>query len=308
MDKVIGVVIVTFNRLPKLIKTLKAYSEQTLFPKYIIVVNNASSDNTDSFLAEWMQRKESFCKYVINLPKNVGGSGGFYAGQKKALELDAEWIMLADDDAYPSPNYIEGMQQYIQGHKLQEISAICGSVLERNRDGLNNFHRGYLKNLWSINYRSRMSEADYREKSVEIDCISYVGIVINIQKMREVGLVEKDYFIWNDDIEHCIRLRKVGKLICIPQYIINHDCDAEHMTLSWKTYYGWRNQINMFKRHFFIQFLFITSVLFLKTCLLPLKGNRFVEMRLRFTAIKDGVLGNLGISKIYKPGWKPYGR
>lgn len=49
----IGVVIVTFNRIEKLRKTLKAYAEQTIKAKYIIVVNNASSDGTSKFLSEW---------------------------------------------------------------------------------------------------------------------------------------------------------------------------------------------------------------------------------------------------------------
>ena len=62
----IGVVIVTFNRLEKLIKTLKAYADQTLVPAYIVVVNNASSDGTAAYLEKWASQKEPFKKYILN--------------------------------------------------------------------------------------------------------------------------------------------------------------------------------------------------------------------------------------------------
>ena len=51
----IGCVIVTFNRLEKLKKTLNIYARQSLLPLYLIVVNNASTDGTDKYLEEWKQ-------------------------------------------------------------------------------------------------------------------------------------------------------------------------------------------------------------------------------------------------------------
>ena len=42
----IGVVLVTYNRLEKLKIALKSYEEQTVLPKYILVVNNNSNDGT----------------------------------------------------------------------------------------------------------------------------------------------------------------------------------------------------------------------------------------------------------------------
>ena len=45
----IGCVIVTFNRLEKLKKALAAYDKQEVKPKYIVVVDNASTDGTNVF-------------------------------------------------------------------------------------------------------------------------------------------------------------------------------------------------------------------------------------------------------------------
>ena len=44
----VGVVIVTFNRLEKLKLALESFKSQTYLPSYVLVVNNASTDGTES--------------------------------------------------------------------------------------------------------------------------------------------------------------------------------------------------------------------------------------------------------------------
>ena len=55
MNNSIGVVLVTFNRLNKLKNALTCYDKQTYKPKYIIVVNNASTDGTYQYLEKWKE-------------------------------------------------------------------------------------------------------------------------------------------------------------------------------------------------------------------------------------------------------------
>ena len=296
-------VIVTYNRLEKLKKTLESYSNQILLPKYVIVVNNASTDGTGEYLNDWQKNEEPFQKFVITAPENLGGSGGFYLGQKKALELDVDWIMVADDDAYPNEDYLLGMQQYLNCHDTTKISVICGKVIQEN--SFLNGHRAYIKNKWSLNFYENMPADVYLKQEFNPDLVSYVGILLNKTKLIQVGLVNKNYFIWQDDHEHSCRLNNVGKIVCLPAYDIVHDCVEDHFDLSWKTYYGYRNRIDLIKQHFAFYFPFSVFLFLLKTLLCPVKGRTMTEVKLRLTAIKDGILGNLGKHPLYKPGWKP---
>ena len=79
----IGVVIVTFNRKELLERTLKHFSLQTRKPAYIIVVNNASTDDTEFYLKSWKEKKEDYEKIILDQKENIGGSGGFYEGLKR---------------------------------------------------------------------------------------------------------------------------------------------------------------------------------------------------------------------------------
>lgn len=303
MTSEIGCVLVTYNRIEKLKKTLECYSTQTVPPKYILVVNNCSTDGIGEYLCQWEKISEGFKKLVIHTAENLGGSGGFYLGEERALHLDADWVMIADDDAYPEPNYLEGMQKYIDHHDFSKISIVCGKVAEHNH--FDNIHRTVFRSKWDRNFHEAAPAGCYQKPEFNPDFVSYVGIVINKSKLEQVGLVNKEYFIWCDDTEHTYRLGTVGKIVCIPAYSIIHDVDISNDELSWKSYYGYRNDLMFFKQHFKMHFPAIVMKLFFKTLLCPLKGRSVAEMKLRLYAIKDAISGNMGKNIIYKPGWQP---
>lgn len=304
MKSKIGVVITTYNRLDKLKIALEAYNNQLLKPDYIIVVNNASTDNTTEFLEYWKIVPSVSKKIVIEMEYNAGGSGGFYAGEQYAMQLeDIDWVLIADDDAYPEQDYLKGLFDYIEKNGKENISIVCGSVKELGAQ--ENIHRTYLKSKWSRYFQKYVPEIDYSKKELYPDFVSYVGILINKLKLEKVGLVNKEYFIWYDDTEHSQRLKQVGDIVCLPRYRIVHDVAGENLELSWKNYYGFRNNVDFFKKHFKLQMPFVVAVTIAKALLCPLKGKSFTESKLRLIAIKDGLLGNLGKHPIYKPGWKP---
>lgn len=88
----VAVVIVTYNRLEKLKIALKSYENQIFLPNYLIVVNNCSTDGTKEYLDCWEKEKNTIRKIVINTNENLGGSGGFYIGQKASMKLNVDWI------------------------------------------------------------------------------------------------------------------------------------------------------------------------------------------------------------------------
>ena len=299
----IAVIVVTYNRVEKLKKALMTYEKQTVLPKYIIVVNNASTDNTKDYLVKWKKEESLLNKIVINTKSNLGGSGGFYLGEQAALDLDVDWILVSDDDAYLANNYIEESMKILEYEK-DDVSIVCGLV-EQNGD-FNNLQRAVVNNIWTTAFEKPIDLKSFNEYGyTEIDFVSYVGPIINKKILEKTGLVDKDFFIWFDDTDHSIRLKKYGKILCSEKALIYHDVTREREAFNWKTYYGYRNHVYTLKKHYPLQYLWITLLLTAKTILSPIKGRSFKEIMARFRGIKDGVLGNMGQHKIYKAGWKP---
>lgn len=306
MDKLlnIGVVLVTYNRLNMLKKALDSYNAQTKNPHYILVVNNACNDGTSEFLKKWSDIETNYEKIVINLHKNIGGSGGFYEGLLQAEKMDAEWIWVADDDAFPQKNALEEAEKYILSNDnfVQNISAICGMVINNGQIDVEH-RKNILQCGLSIKIK-KVHKSMYRS-NFEINAFSYVGTVINKEKLVEAGLPEKDFFIWFDDTEHSLRLSKKGKIICVPDIKIQHNTKDEQEKLSWKVYYGCRNMAYTYRKHFskmsYRYFYYSTLV---KAHIKILLRYNIEFSKMQICAMQDADKNKLGLHEKYRPGWK----
>lgn len=303
----IGVVLVTFNRLDKLKSALACYEAQSVRPKYMIVVDNCSTDGTSDFLKEWKAEEQGFEKEVLILNENTGGAGGFYAGMERGLCKEADWIWLSDDDAYPRTNAFEKLVLYYEKQSENEqktIAALCSSVY--NCGKLHAAHRNHLK---ITKFKCRIYSStiqEYQKEAFEVDIFSYVGVLIRKTSLEKAGLDCRDFFIYCDDQEHSIRLGRTGRLICVTDSIVDHDTPPFNKdVLNWGLYYKKRNDLLMIKRNFSYRYFLLR---FLRRYL----GEASVfskfpkeHRRVHRAAFLDAFFNRSGVHEIYRPGWKP---
>lgn len=295
----IGVVIVTYNRLDKLKTALAAYERQTMKPKYVLVVNNCSTDKTGEFLDHWKAQETSFDKIVLSLSSNTGGSGGFYVGLEYSLKLDADWIWVSDDDAYPEQDCFDYARTYLTQHENDKIAALCGAIL--TNDQIDTWHRRVLTKKYGIIKEIQVPEASYTEPFA-ITYLSYVGSLINKTALQECGLPEKDFFISYDDSEHSYRLSRWGSIICLPGMKIEHDTnDSETSIYSWKKYYAIRNKIYSYRKHFP---KYQGHILACYYYLMSVRSK--VRRKMTVAAIRDAYCGKLKLHDVYRPGWNAF--
>lgn len=296
----ICVVVVTYNRLNKLKKAIEAYDNQKELPMNFIVINNNSSDGTAEYLLKWQEAESEYTKTVINLSENIGGSGGFYYGLKKALEFNNKWIWVADDDAYPQENAFLKLNKILNDTVYESTAAVCAEV--RNADGsLSVGHRRRLTVQYGIIKEHNISKQEYIQEKFNLDLFTYVGTILNTQKMRSVGLPKKEYFIWFDDTEHSLRMKSQGEILCYPSVSVIHDAVEGKGKADWKDYYGVRNRLDMYFQHYPKLKLLTLSLWLAKAILAPLKGYSLAVVKMRLTAIKDACCGKFGRHPIYGP-------
>ena len=80
-------VIVTYNRKKLLLTALDSVLKQNPQPAKVILIDNHSTDGTESMIKESELMNNNLFRYV-RLPKNVGGSGGF---SKKLSKIYDFW-------------------------------------------------------------------------------------------------------------------------------------------------------------------------------------------------------------------------
>lgn len=300
----IGAVVVTYNRLEKLKKTLNKFSDMTQMPKYLLVVDNNSNDGTWEYLAEWQKSDGDFKKIVVHMDRNTGGSGGFYEGLKQSLDLNADWVWVSDDDAYPASDAFEKASAYLEKHRNDKISAICAKVI---RNGV--LDESHFKKYEKHGIIIKEIIADKREfdkDEFDINTLTYVGAIMNKEALKAVGITNKDYFIYWDDLEHGLRLSKYGRIICIPSICVYHEVGEDRRGLTWRLYYSYRNMTDTYRKHFpGVCFAFYSLKVKVKVLYNHFTGRRNIKLNMLEEAYSNAVNGKFGLHEIYRPGWKP---
>ena len=277
------------------------YINQSYRPKRLIVVDNCSTDGTIDFLKDWENREEGIYKKVIYLESNQGGSGGFYAGLEDALKYDdIDWIWVADDDAFPSLNAFENAKIFIDNNQelIKKSSAICGVCGFDNH--ISPIQRSFLKKTVFGIQEFPIKEKYYKGKDYfKINLYSFVGTIMKKENLKQAGLPRKDFFIYQDDLEHSVRMGKTGDIYCVTSIKIEHkDNVAPKNITSWRDYYASRNLTVMYKEHFGKWSLFCRIIRRKLFAFITLNYSKFKLVNL---AIKDGKEGRMGIHPVYKP-------
>lgn len=297
----IGVVIVTYNRLEKLKRCLVAYEMQAVSPAYILVIDNCSTDGTRDYLEEWAEHTPMHNPIVIHCPYNSGGSGGFHLGMKEAARLNAEWIWVADDDAYPYPDCLKKIAEAYERLEEEEkgaVQALCGKVVDNNGISMN--HRRFIRRFLGQIRERPLSAEQYKEPIVDIDIFSFVGTVIRKEAIKKVGLPYKEYFIFYDDTEYSFRIRNIGTIKCVSNAVILHDSPENTIARqSWKYYYLFRNKMYTYKLYFNWYQCFVDK------CKLVYMLLRYYPSKLSVAqfrrALRDVRHGKLGFEPEYQP-------
>lgn len=297
----IGVVLVTYNRLEKLKKTLFCYENQSKKIDTMIIVNNCSTDGTEEFLKKYSMKKLDYSVKILNMPNNLGGAGGFFEGMKFAIKNNIDWVYISDDDAYPDSNALLELEKvYLKLDNKEDISALCSVV--KNNNGIDYGHRLKLKKgLFFVKWRPLGTE-EYEKEYFKIDILSYVGSAINVDKLFRAGLDKKEFFIYHDDQEHSLRLRKEGKILTCTKSIVYHDTEQKkYQELFWGNYYDTRNRLLMIKYNFPFRYFYIRYYAgYIRDCILC---RNKIKKKMMSIAYKDAKNNKLGLNNIYKPGW-----
>lgn len=245
IDTKYAVVIVTYNREKLLRECVDNVGRQTAAPDSIIIVNNASTDNTSNYLEKLNNKDGRFD--IMNLPHNIGGAGGFAKGIERALHKNVDCILLIDDDAMIAIDYMEQILRSRQ-HNTQ-YKAFAGTL---KTDGeIDTFHRRNLQRTGLMSKNCK--EQEYRQPCFVCDIASFCGMVLDMELVRQIGLPHAEYFIWYDDTEYSLRICQHSKFLIVTAAEINHKTTIAATTkprrYDWKDYYAVRNRLLMVREH-----------------------------------------------------------
>lgn len=216
-DRVVAVV-VTYNRLELLKKTISGIIEAQRVPDTVVIVNNASTDETAQYLAEL---DLPVAVDIINLSKNTGGAGGFTVGIDRALtqhRADLVWVM--DDDTEPTDNTLAESLAAWENYspvRLQRPAVVASKVVW---DDGTDHPMNTPRTMFAAG--SKRHERAQAVGARPIRSGSFVSLLMDATVMRQYGLPIAEFFIWNDDFEYSTRLLRHRNGIYYPWSVAWH--------------------------------------------------------------------------------------
>lgn len=205
-------VVVAWNRQELLQQTLDGLAAQTRRADAVVVIDNASTD--DSAL---VAREHAVVTEVLTMPRNLGGAGGFAAGIARAVvtqRADLVWIM--DDDTIPTDAALEALLSARANYPGTAAVLASKAVWVDGRE--HPMNRPRRRPLLSRELRERAEQVGAQA----IRTASFVSILIDARAIVEEGLPVADFFLWNDDFEYTARLlrRRIG--LYVPASVVEH--------------------------------------------------------------------------------------
>lgn len=241
----VAVVIVTYNRADLLTGCLDGLVAQTRRPDSVIVIDNASTDHTARVLAE----RTDLPLVPIHLSENTGGAGGFHTGVREAYERGFDHIWLMDDDVVAAPDCLAQLLAHGGPAAMVVRQGPDGNLVEKAAT------RFDLANPLAIKPKTASVDTDYvsREampQTVPLENVAFEGFMVHRDVVTEVGLPDPSYFIFYDDCDWAIRIRRAGfPIVAVRDAVMTRqlDFDQQHDLSSWKGFYMYRN---LFAVHF----------------------------------------------------------
>jgi rhamnopyranosyl-N-acetylglucosaminyl-diphospho-decaprenol beta-1,3/1,4-galactofuranosyltransferase len=260
MRETVAAVVVTFNRSRLLLECLEALLRQSRPVDKIILIDNASSDDTSAILSSKGYLTHPKIAYT-RLSSNTGGAGGFHEGMKQAYELGFEWIWIMDDDAEAYDDALERMEP---AFSVANIGGVANLTI--GLDGHPQVeHRGWLELRSSSQRAHRPIDSSTLTGNTVISFASFVGLAVHRNAIEQIGLPKRELFIKGDDLEYCVRLATLGPLILVPDSKIHHKdgvaanyvrrsrfgyvSDRVPLDKLWLNYFGLRNLLWIRREH-----------------------------------------------------------
>lgn len=226
-SKLICVIIPVYNGEKHIQNCVEAIKKQTYSKFRMIAVDNASSDRSVEIL------KNNFPEvFLIKNSINGGFGKACNEGIKYAKKLQSWSVVLLNQDAIVEPNFLEAGQKILENN---EIGLACPKITY-----------GFTNKIWWVGGKIkrgaqlltapnfRVAEHIFKGASdrkqfnspYETDYVTGCAVFIRTGTLNKVGLFDERFFMYSEDIDLSIRVKKAGfKLLFFPSTVVHHQVE-----------------------------------------------------------------------------------
>jgi N-acetylglucosaminyl-diphospho-decaprenol L-rhamnosyltransferase len=213
----VSVLIVAWRSSEELRRTLPPLLAELREGDELIVVDNASPDDSAAVVAELAPAAR-----VVTMGRNVGFAGGVDVGASAA---SGDLLVILNPDAMPLPGWGEAIRgPWLEGRGW---SAWQGLVAEGDGETINS--AGNPVHFTGIVWAGRHGEPLAAAPGAgEVPVLSGACLAVPMRVWRRLGGFAPRFFMYHEDVDLSLRLRLAGETIGIePTAVVAHEYEFE---------------------------------------------------------------------------------
>ena len=245
LSPMVTIIILNWNNASDTLACLNSVTKLDYDNFQVIVVDNDSTD--DSVVTITTAYPDIT---MLEAGQNLGYAGGNNLGIKHALQNGCQYIWLLNDDVIVAPDALSSLMSVALAKP--QAGFLGPKVYIREQPECILSAGGLLHDYWQSEHLGlgELDEGQF-DTVAEVDYLSGCALLVNRKVIEAVGILDEDFFAYNEDVEWCYRGKRTGfKNIFVPEAKVWHpDTRGRDENSPAVTYYTTRNSLQFIRKH-----------------------------------------------------------
>lgn len=249
-NKKAGVIIVTYNAekyiqdcIASVIKTGYAHLK-------IVVIDNASSDNTIKILQLFGDSVE-----IITNKSNKGYAQANNQGLRYLEKQQCDYFILLNPDTVVSQDLIE---ELLKGFDSKGVGAVSPIITYHQNPQIIWYAGGDFNKIFFYTRHPGMNTPlnNLNLKSFTTDFTTGCCMMISNTALKQIGYLDEELGAYFEDVDYCLRLKEQRlKCLMVPKQLVTHRVssatgnEGSNELSAYRAYYFARNPFFLMKDH-----------------------------------------------------------
>jgi len=213
----------------------------------IVVVDNGSSDGSAGVIRDRFDHI-----YLIENKANLGYAEGNNVGIRHALSHEAEFVWLLNNDTVVDKNALTAMTDL--AGRNRDIGIFGSKIYYYDKPDILWFAGATIDWKRAISAHVGRLEKDTGQYEVEkeVDRVTGCSMLIRREVLEDVGLFDEKFFLYDEEVDLCVRARKKGfRNYYVPKSIVHHKISVStgENSVPVYAYYNTRNFLYLIRKN-----------------------------------------------------------
>jgi len=240
-------IVVNWNGKAVLDRCLATLSASDYPQLEIVVVDNASDDGSRDLV-----RAGFPSAHLIECRENLGYAAGANSGLMHALRTGADYALVLNNDIEIAP---DAVTRLVEALEARAKASFAGPMI---------YYYDPPDLIWSLGGRISYWSGDIRHVAIrerdedryrtvrEADYVTGCAIMARTAAIREIGLMDEGYWMYNEDTDWCVRATERGHaVLVVPAAKVWHKVSTSSGggLTPYKVYHRLRSTLRFFGLH-----------------------------------------------------------